>query len=537
MLIGRKSLSLIWGTLLCCLNAQLISVAPPTNVTNELVYHITFPYSDPQSVDTIPLDSDYTDLVQMNFVAGVLYGHMVNTTYPDIKFDKDYLYGSLFAQLLQENPDLATYPKAKVNDNINTEPEFSILLEPGQGGPYQINNYAIRLPDSTGKGLINYCALQNGLGYFIANQAAGFPAPFTQNTDKGPASLGSLFFGPIAAAYFQYNDLVATFTANSVAWGPEQATWKPCVQNLSAETGALLLLDMLQNANYNAGLYSSIFKQYVAICADPASHQEALDNIDNYALNDQQYNQTVGVDSSGTFILYPRQVRFYLDELFGNNSRIDTWLSVNNTLTFTFGSLKPVFESAMEKLGYGTSPANYALITQAQASTAFDSAMSSEGVTEATSVTMQSCSDREKLYAVLDQAYSNLESTLNFKFSDTTETDLWKQYAISNLQVVPNETDAVITWKVNAYNGAPLPTDGGVILGQAGGSPIVATNTAPGAFTATITNLKANTTYNFIVFNKDGSGYIAEELSSFKTGESYLIWDRHDLKYKKDRHY
>ncbi len=523
MLVKKKVLLPIWTIFLCCLNPPLISVDPPTNVTNGLVYHITFPYSDEQPVDSIPLDSDYTDLVQMNIVGGVLYGHMVNTTYPDIKFNQDYLYGSLFAQLLQANPDLSTYPQAKVDNNINTEPEFSILLELGQGGPYQIKNYAIRMPDSTGKGLINYCALQNGLGYFIANQVLGFPAPFTQNLNKAPNSMGNLFFAPIAAAYFQYNDLVATFTANSVPWGPQRSTWKPCVENLSGEMCALLLLDMLQNASYNAGLYSSIFKQYVAICADPLSNQEALDNIDNYALDDQQYNQIVGLNSSDTSILYPRQIRFYLDELFENNSRIDTWLTVDNTLTFTFGSLKLIFESAMQKLGYGTTPANYALITRTQASKAFDSAMCSKGINVATSVIMQSSKDRKMLYAVLDQAYTNLESTLNFKFADTTEADLWKQYEISDLKVVPNEAGAVITWRINAYNCASLPTSGGIIMGEAGSVPTVATNTAPGEFSATFTDLKENTTYKFIVFNKDESGYVAEQLSTFKTEDHCSI--------------
>ena len=43
------------------------------------------------------------DLLISNYVAGALLGRLVSEQYPGVVFSRDYLYGTLFAQLLNEN--------------------------------------------------------------------------------------------------------------------------------------------------------------------------------------------------------------------------------------------------------------------------------------------------------------------------------------------------------------------------------------------------------------------------------------------------
>ncbi len=492
-------------------------LADPAPAPDTITYHITFPYTTGQtSAETIPLNATYTDLIQSNYVAGVLYGHMINATYPNIYFDKDYLYGSLFGQLMQENNNLHTYPTAKNNDNINTEPEYSQLLAVGQGGPYQINNFAVRLPDSTGIGLINYNALQKKLGFFIANQNQIFIKEFSAYSSMSPSSLENIYFGPIAAAYFQYNDLVSTFTANSPTWGPEYSTWPNCVTNLSNPIN-LPFLDILQNANYNAGLYSSIFEQYVNICSDTNKYATQLSNINNYGLSDSEYNASVGVNSSGTFILYPRQIRFYLDQLYNNNSKISAWITVNNNLTFSYASLEIIFAKNMMTLGYGSTSTTYTLITQQQGENAFTASLSTNNVLSTDIVSMNNSVSRNTMYSVINQALTNLETELAFKFTESTEIDLWQPYSIDNLNQTVTDTSATINWHVTNYNSSPIATSGGVILSGANETEVIATNNGDGNFTATITNLNKKTLYNYIAFNTIGGINITENLSSFTT--------------------
>jgi hypothetical protein len=43
---------------------------------------------------------NYNDLIMSNFIAGVMYGHIVEEGFPGIQLNKDYLYGSIMGQLL-----------------------------------------------------------------------------------------------------------------------------------------------------------------------------------------------------------------------------------------------------------------------------------------------------------------------------------------------------------------------------------------------------------------------------------------------------
>ncbi|MSP52753.1 MAG: hypothetical protein EXR81_00680 [Gammaproteobacteria bacterium] len=404
-------------------------VAPP--VSGEVIYHITFPYSPSQTTaENIPLDTTYTDLIMANYVAGTLYGHLIKENQPALHFNQDYLQGSLMAQLMQENNNLHTYPTAKAkSNNINIEPEYSTLLLPGQGGPYQINNYSVRLWDKAdgGIGIINFIAMQQSLGYTIAMQdCVESKGCTTQTSQNGPAVLENKYFGPIAAAYFQYTDLLQLAGINK-QYGPQKDTWGPCMANASIASNPIDFLEMILNASYNAGSYSSIITRYIGICAAPTQNVTALQNIDNYMLDDSSYNKIVGGDSSGTFILYPRQVRFYLDELYNNTARLaSSGLVPNNSMPFDLTLLRTVFANSMHTLAYVNTSGTYNFISAIAANAAFDSARASLNLTGTSSLNLSVASERAQIFALLDAALTNVETSLNFKFTATTEKDLWK---------------------------------------------------------------------------------------------------------------
>ncbi|RSD32469.1 hypothetical protein [Vibrio pectenicida] len=177
-----------------------------------IIHHVTFPYGDTQTtIDLFNLNTPYaTDVVISNLIAGTLYSYLVEKKYPEVHFNKEYLVGSILSQLLQEagladsriNPDYSAEAKKQA---IHEPGYASQLLAVGQGGPYQINDYNKRLPDTTipgSLGLINYDALYQGLGYTIDDQDSG-----VQSERIGPDSLEDIYFGPIAATYFQINDI------------------------------------------------------------------------------------------------------------------------------------------------------------------------------------------------------------------------------------------------------------------------------------------------------------------------------------------
>ena len=84
--------------------------------------------------DTLNLAGDnYTDLIASNIIAGVMYGHLIRETTPNMGFDRDYLYGSIFGQLLQENLDTELYSSS--SNLIDPSPLQQAVMGTGQGGP------------------------------------------------------------------------------------------------------------------------------------------------------------------------------------------------------------------------------------------------------------------------------------------------------------------------------------------------------------------------------------------------------------------
>ncbi len=76
---------------------------PPVTTTGTISFHLLLGAGTAQDNLTLAGDN-YTDLIMSNCIAGVMYGHLVEEYFPGIQFNKDYFYGSLMGQLLQEKP-------------------------------------------------------------------------------------------------------------------------------------------------------------------------------------------------------------------------------------------------------------------------------------------------------------------------------------------------------------------------------------------------------------------------------------------------
>ena len=107
---------------------------------------LKFPINIQTESEKLVLDGgNYNDLIMSNYVAGALFGHLIrnHNKFREVKFSRDYMYGSIIGQLLQENLQTSAY--ANTSNWINPDESIrEMLLAAGQGGPYQINDYAKR---------------------------------------------------------------------------------------------------------------------------------------------------------------------------------------------------------------------------------------------------------------------------------------------------------------------------------------------------------------------------------------------------------
>ncbi len=413
-------------------DSAVVTVYIQNNNTSSgaIYYHLTFPVDiqGSQTAEALVLDEgNYNDLIMSNYVAGALLGHLVrnNEKYGKIKFSRDYLYGSIFGQLLQENISTSSYSPS--TNWINTDASIrEILLSPGQGGPYQINDYAKRLGGdqaSGGLGLINYAVLQKNLGFKIADQDNN-----TQTSRRGPDKLEDKYFGPMATTYFHYNSLNRLDLINTPTWGPSYQYWTECMSNLESNLDDNFF-DMIINAAYNAGPWSDIIKTYIELGAKVTDAsfetQQRISNINNYLLSDNEYRDAIDTNASSgsTFIIYPRQIRFYCDEFY-NNPGIQDFHPTSNTVIFNQNVLQDVFAKSMSSLAYVNSDNQYEFISYEDAAAAYENARETLGFKNISSLDLGNSLERNNIFDLLDTAINNLAANLNFDFATVTETDL-----------------------------------------------------------------------------------------------------------------
>jgi hypothetical protein len=394
----------------------------PVTTSGQLNFHYYYGASPTTAQDSLVLTGDnYTDLIMSNIIAGVMYGHLLGEFTPGIQFHKDYLYGSIFAQLLQENIATQSYTSSSLL--IDPSPSQQAVMGAGQGGPYQINNYAADMVAGTyqpqGFSLINYVAIQKNIGFTMTDAA-------TQYSRPTPASFNNKYYGPMLTAYFHFNDYVALhyiggnslaepWSAASHSWNPP---WQPAFANAIAAFKTLpgSQLEILLNVAYNAGFYAQLFVDDTQASASSTAATVASFNNFSNAWGGDSYHQ------------YPYQVRGYLDQLYNipspSPTNLGTIVTTSNHVAFNMGALRGVFANVCQTLAHVDSAGKYDFLTAAQANTAFDAALASAGLTTANTLDLGNATDRAVIFTVIDTALGNLEKTLGFSFSEVTTQQL-----------------------------------------------------------------------------------------------------------------
>ena len=355
----------------------------------------------------------YDDLIASNIIAGVMYAHLVKEGFPGVQFNTDYLVGSIFAQLLQENIQTDLYDPNF--DQIDSSPLQQAVMGVGQGGPYQINNYVADLVPSssnqpTGHALVNFIAIQKNIGYTVATSAAQFTRPT-------PATFNNKYYGPILPAYFHYIDMVAL---NLIGKGPGgwQTQWEPAYDEALTTFRTLpnSFLDVILNVAYNQGYYGPLVTHYSQLGATATASTVASVNA---------YSSAWG--STDTYTQYPYQTHYYLDQLFDNpipTTSLTTLVTPQNHVVFTVGLLSGVFSNVVQTLSYsnGTAPAQF--FTAAQATAAFNASLAAKGVAASATLDLSVASSRAVIFAVIDGALANLETATGMPFNTTTLSQL-----------------------------------------------------------------------------------------------------------------
>ena len=391
-----------------------------------VIHHVTFPYSDSEStIDIFHLGTQYANTVIMsNLIGGVMYGHLLHEKYPELQFNKDYLYGTLLGQLMQEggledaviNKD---FDASAATQPINNPTIRTSYLSSGQGGPYQINDYSKRLPAPDGMGLVNYNAVAKTLGYSINDQDDG-----TQGKKTGPSGLDDVYFGPMATAFYHFNDVNRMQTLASHDWYESQQAWNVCLANLKdssiAGTDADRLTDVVMNVVYNAGSYSAPLKSYLDVCDN--LDKNALAHLNDYSLSPADYRAALGTSDTGgdTYYRYTRQASFYTDQAYGKDLS-SYGLKVTNDVQFSVADLKPVFVKVFQQLSYkDAKTGDLKLITADQASDAFIQAKKTLGFPSKKVFELNKSSQRTKMFTLINTAISNIEQATGAQFSAAT---------------------------------------------------------------------------------------------------------------------
>ena len=131
--------------------------------------------------------------------------------------------------------------------------------------------------------------------------------------------------------------------------------------------------------------------------------------------------------NNNTYNQYPYQVRYYLDQLYDNpvpTTSATTFATPTNHVIFNMTTLSGVFSNVFQTMAYVNSSGQATYFTSAQATTAFNAALASAGVSGTANLDLSNASNRAQIFTVLEKAIANLETNQNTKFNATTLTQL-----------------------------------------------------------------------------------------------------------------
>jgi hypothetical protein len=339
-------------------------------------------------------------------------GHLIQEYEPGIQYDRDFLYGSLFGQLLQENIETQLYQSS--GSVIDPSPDQAAVMAAGQGGPYQINNYAVDMVAGTytpaGHSLINYVALQKNIGFTMGEAGSQFQKPT-------PASFNDKYFGPMLTAYFHFNDFVALNVTGKGAGG-WVTPWEPAYDDALVNFKSLPdnFLDVLLNAAYNQGYYGPLVASYSRLGA--TANGATVAAVDSFS---SVWGKT------DTYAQYPYQVRYYLKQLYDlpdPTTSATTLATPANHVLCSMTELGAVFANVFAKLAYVNQTGRAALIPVASAQAAFAAGLAAAGAAQMATLDLSDAASRATLFTVLEDAVSSLETSLGANFSATTNVQM-----------------------------------------------------------------------------------------------------------------
>jgi len=362
---------------------------------------------------------DYLPLHLSNWIGGIHLGQMLKKhwKWPLESIKKEYIYGTLMGQLFQESSP-SDNPKDIQNDIINPDKK---LLNVGQGGPYQLNDYSKQMPPLTegAYGELNYNALYHALGYTVAEQGD------IQTGKRGPKVLNSVNHGPMIAAYFHFNDINRYNLMNSqpsTKDSDKAKYWRQCKANI--EAGKFKNPDIMLNVIYNAGPYADYAQMVFELCAGVDKYTQELKDLQDYSLDDQQYcDKFQKFDKkpspSTTYIIYPRQINFYIDQFISDNESLYERSGAFSDIDvpFTLQDVVDQFQKTFTGIGYKSKEGLYELIDDA-----FLQRTQPKGDL-AKKLSFSNKADRAEFFTFVEQWIQALEDDQGFKFSDATECD------------------------------------------------------------------------------------------------------------------
>ncbi len=202
-----------------------------------------------------------------------------------------------------------------------------------------------------GHSLINYVALQKNIGYSMADAA-------TQYTKVTPPSFNNKYYGPMLTGYFHYNDFVALVETGK-GTGGWTTPWQPAFDQalVTFKTLPGNFFDVLLNVAYNQGFYGPLMSSYSKLGATATTSTVATVN---------DFSSVWG--KTDTYAQYPYQVRYYLDQLYGNpipTTSATTLVTPNNHVAFNLTQLQSVFANVFGTLSYVDSTGKAAFIPAA----------------------------------------------------------------------------------------------------------------------------------------------------------------------------
>jgi hypothetical protein len=172
-----------------------------------------------------------------------------------------------------------------------------------------------------------------------------------------------------------------------------------------------------------------IISDYFRVCAgmyDTPTEMKQLAYLGDYSLSDTQYQSAIGTKEAvgSTFILYPRQIRIYLDQIYNKANYKSSAITGTNYVEFSVADVKTIFQNSMGTLAYIDANKKYDYIPYAAIQKAFETAMTQNNVSISGMMNISTEAGKNKFFDLLDSAIRNLATSSNINFINTTQTTI-----------------------------------------------------------------------------------------------------------------